>query len=227
MKSDVSNLVVTPINAGFGRRALSNEVKPEALAGDVLSLITAAGPDIMVVSEAFRVWPTTGPEYIDFGEQLARQLGKPYHSVFCPNLDSDVHSHPNKWQRPAFAGLKRAMQGNAIVTKLPLGKWPWAPEKTNNGFPGGGTTQAINVTLNSGAIFASGDRNTEPKSAVVVPLEYGDSTIIVAAVHLTTLKGDDRRSSGSPSSVARIGQMKALLEMTRQLRAASGKSPSA
>ena len=216
------DLVVASINVGVGRRALTGKVDIDRLARQTLDLLAAQPVDVIAIQEAFRVWGASRESFLDFGQELARQLGPPYRSFFAPYLDSDVHSHSRKWQRDSYRGLSRAMQGNAIVSRLPIARWPWP--QPNSDYPGCSSVEALNVAINAGEIFSSGDRNTEPKTVCVVPLVYGTSEIYVIAAHLSTLTNDDRRSAGSAASVARCGQVRALHRIKAQLAGSTGGS---
>lgn len=216
--------VVMTINVGGAQHA-KRGLNPKQIAADLYQGISKViSPDIIAVQESHYVQQKEGP-FLETSKELARDLGNSYCSYFFPYLDSSIHSHHRKWGRPAFKGFSRVKQGNAIITNKNIAQWPWdLPPK---GYPGHKKCAPISTQISKATLYSRGNRDTEPRSLVVVPLWLGCGSLYFMATHLVTLKGEDRHDSrtlqSKRASDVRLAQVKEILRVVDELREAERK----
>jgi endonuclease/exonuclease/phosphatase family metal-dependent hydrolase len=227
-----TEFVVMTINAGGARRARESQLTPEKIAKGFHQLIsTKIMPDIIAVQESHEVWQPGQSLPLGTSQALAERLGPSYRSYFSRYLDSDSHAHPNKWKADGpFAGFERVKQGNAVITNKALSKWPWGlPSK---GCPGYEKCAPISTQISGATLYSTGNRDTEPRNLIVVPLSLGQkapeqkcserkTSLYFMATHLTTLneeKGDDGRIPTQKASDVRLAQACEILRIVSKLR---------
>jgi endonuclease/exonuclease/phosphatase family metal-dependent hydrolase len=233
-----TEFVVMTINAGGARRARESQLTPEKIAKGFHQLIsTKIMPDIIAVQESHEVWQSGQSLPLGTSQALAERLGPSYRSYFSRYLDSDSHAHPNKWKADGpFAGFERVKQGNAVITNKALSKWLWGlPSK---GCPGYEKCAPISTQISRATLYSTGNRDTEPRNLIVVPLSLGQkapeqkcserkTSLYFMATHLTTLNGEDRHDSRNPKSQeasdVRLAQVREILRIVGKLREAERK----
>jgi len=222
MASNTEFVVIT-INAGGARRAVKDRLDLAQIASDLSQLIssTIGRPDIIAVQESHQVWHPRQSSPLGTSQAMAQRLGPSYRSYFLEYLDSDSHAHPNKWDQPLFSGFNRVQQGNAVIISKSLTQWPWGSPPA--GYPG--KLAPISTQISRAALYSTGNRDTEPRNLVVVPLSFGQrASLYFMATHLTTLKREDRHDSRNPESQrasnVRLAQVHEVLQIVDELRKA-------
>lgn len=226
-----NELVVMTLNAGGARRARRHQIAPNRIAADlycVLSKISSPDsigwPSIIAVQESHQVWQGQNTP-LETSCALAQCLGSSYRSHFSAYLDSSSHAHPNKWEQPSFQGFDRVKQGNAVITNMKCAVWPWGlPRK---GYPGYRKSAPISTQISRATLYSTGNRNTEPRNLMVVPLTCGQEkgvSLYFMTTHLTTLKGENRCDNkdvlSKRASDIRLAQIHEILRVTNELREA-------
>jgi endonuclease/exonuclease/phosphatase family metal-dependent hydrolase len=226
-----NELRVMTLNAGGARRARRHQIVPDRIAADLYRLLSTIGsadsigwPTIIAVQESHQVWQGQNTP-LETCCVLAQRLGPSYRSYFSPYLDSSSHVHPNKWEQPLFKGFDRVKQGNAVITNMTCGAWPWGlPQK---GYPGYKKNAPISTQISSATLYSTGDRNTEPRNLMVMPLTRGqgeETLLYFMATHLTTLRGEVRHANrdvvSKKASNSRLAQIHEILRVTTELREA-------
>jgi len=221
---------VMTLNAGGGRRARQCKLVPSQLARDIARVLRNVGivPDIIAVQEAHRVHPRRSETSAELAERLTSQ----HRAFFAPYLDSESHSHPNKWQEPAFRGYQRVEQGNAIISRFDLTDWPW--RRSARRHPGSGKPRETCTQISRASLYSTGNRDTEPRNLLVAPIQIGDPAgdeslvVYFMATHLTTLT--EERDPGATvqrrreASQIRSAQTKEILRVVNELRKAEAES---
>jgi endonuclease/exonuclease/phosphatase family metal-dependent hydrolase len=245
-----NEFAVMTINAGGGRRAQTAPLNPKQLGKDLAILVmntmkpvtnTDIVPDIIAIQESHRVWPLwdtsyseTIMNYMETSNELARALGSSYRSFFFSSYDSDSHANRNKWEKAAFNGYSRAMQGNAIIPnigKMNPASWPWPMPKP--GYPMPAEPGPISTQISVASLFSTGNRDTEPRNLIVLPLKIkvGDKDVPLyfMATHLTTLTGEDRHDRrilrSREASNVRLAQAREIIRTLNELRDADKHGP--
>jgi endonuclease/exonuclease/phosphatase family metal-dependent hydrolase len=223
-----NEFTVMTLNAGGARRVQTTSLEPQQLSIDLRDVIWRANihPDIIAVQECHRVWFPNSAAYLETSDELAQRLGTSYQSFFSPDIDRDSHAHPRKWKQPAFEGYNRVMQGNAIIVnmeKMSLTGWPWHPDEKN--YPGYSKLAPISTQISIASLYSTGNRDTEPRNILVVPLKLKkDISLYFMATHLTTLSEEDRHNPKNPrsqeASNVRLAQVKEILRIVDELRRA-------
>lgn len=231
-----TEFVVMTTNAGGGRRARGTQLDPKQIASDLYQLTsTTLGspdspigmPDIIAVQESHQVWRPRQSLPLETSQELEQKLGTSYCSYFSEYLDSDSHAHPNKWRADGpFAGFERVKQGNAVITNKSLAQWPW--DLPPAGCPGYNKLAPISTQISGATLYSTGNRDTEPRNLIVVPLSLGQGvSLYFMATHLTTLTGEDRHDHKKPrskeASDVRLAQVKEILRIADKLREAERK----
>jgi endonuclease/exonuclease/phosphatase family metal-dependent hydrolase len=229
-----TEFVVMTINAGGARRERGTKIAPEQIAKDLCTLITSTNikPDIIAVQESHQVWEPDGSTLETshkLAQKLTQGLGPSYDNYFSEYLDSNFHAHPWKWRGKKepppdlFKGYDRVQQGNAVITTKELALWPWGlpPE----GYPGHNTRAPISTQISRATLYSTGNRDTEPRNLIVVPLSLGQGgALYFMAAHLTTLSREDRHDSRNPrskeASDVRLAQVREILRVVDELRKA-------
>lgn len=236
-----TEFVVMTINAAGGSRARQTQLDPKQIATDLSKLISATigtdspigMPDIIAVQESHQVWIIRGGDaFLETSRELAQRLGSSYSTYFSEYLDSDSHAHRNKWRQPAFYGFGRVKQGNAVITNKSLAQWPW--DLPPRGYPGyNRLAPAISTQISRATLYSTGNRDTEPRNLIVVPLSLGQeeqeeqvkkASLYFMATHLTTLNEEKdkhgRRKPTKRASKVRRAQVHEILRVVDELRKA-------
>jgi len=214
-------LTVMTANLAGARRQKQGRLDPKQTAFDFIHLMKDCSESpirehlidsiIIAIQETYVVW--TG--FAGLPGNTARTLAENFglQDFFAPYLDSDSQPHKNKWERKAFEGFRKLQQGNAIVTNLRLGKWPWM--QTNVKSP-------MNIPISHPMLFSTGNRDTEPRHVVFIPLIIGNRLIYFMAIHLTTLSGEDRHDPANErskiASITRLEQIGNIHRLLYELR---------
>jgi len=214
--------MVMTINVGGAKQVRNQQLNLKEFASTIVQRMPpSVKPDITAVQESHQVWHEKNL-CLEKSEELSKILGNSYRSYFSPYLDSDHHAHHKKWKRPMYKGFLRVKQGNAIITNKDTAQWPWdfPPES----YPGYNKCAPLSTQISRAALFSTGDRNTEPRSLMVVPLSVGGISLYFIATHLATLKGEDRHNNRTPQSVkasdVRLAQVHEILKIVDNLRKA-------
>ncbi len=121
-----------------------------------------------------------------------------------------------------FKGFKRVKQGNAVITNKSLAQWPW--DLPPAGCPGCNKLAPISTQISRATLYSTGNRDTEPRNLIVVPLSLGQGiSLYFMATHLTTLneeKRDDKRTPTQRASGVRLAQVGEILRIVDELRTA-------
>jgi endonuclease/exonuclease/phosphatase family metal-dependent hydrolase len=212
---------VMTINAGGAQHAKA-QIAPAHIAAGLYRSMSAVvdSPDIIAVQESHHVW--TEDSFLETSRELARNIGESYSSYFSPYIDSKYHTHQKKWGRPAFKGFLRVKQGNAIITNKIIAQWPW--DVPPEGYPGHTTRAPITTQISRSTVYSKGNRDTEPRSLMVVPLSVGQISLYCMVTHLATLTGEDRHDPDSlqsqRASDVRLEQVEQILRVVDELRKA-------
>lgn len=226
---DSTEFTVMTMNVGGAKQVRQQRLDIEKFVSDIVGCIPASvKPDIIAVHESHEVWNEEGVRFEkseELSKKLSETLGKPYKSYFSPYLDSDYHSHFNKWERKAFKGFSRVKQGNAIVTNKSTGQWPW--NSPPQGYPTPEEIAPISTQISGATLFSTGNRNTEPRALMVVPLSLGGVSLYFMATHLATLTGEKRNNKrhlrSKKASEVRFAQAKEIIQVVEELREAEQK----
>ena len=191
-------------NIGGGRKDLGSQ--PDA----VVRVIEEACPDILAIQEAASYQDADG-EWHSLLSQIAQAGAFGNHTHFAPALSMReqmdvrkglfVHGLFNDWQD--------WKQGNAL-----LSRW----EFVRLGDPSKPGTPR-NVPLFRAPLY-EGDRDTEPRYALLSRTRLPQLTLYVVGLHLTTLVGERGREGGSPAQPERLEAARALrVEQAKRLLA--------
>jgi hypothetical protein len=250
-----TEFVVMTINEGGARRAGKGRLGPINTDSDPLSRLISSiieeldpeksHPVVIAVQESHQVWEGENPyPSLDTSQMLSKALTNrlgtaEYHHDFSDYLDSDSHTHPNKWRgkkekpRPHFKTFKRVKQGNAVIRNRDLAQWPWGLPSED--YPGHEIRKPISTQISRATLYSTGNRDTEPRNLIVVPLSFEQKTpgqkcserktsLYFMATHLTTLNGEDRHDSrnlkSQEASDIRLAQVHEILRIVDELREA-------
>jgi endonuclease/exonuclease/phosphatase family metal-dependent hydrolase len=180
-------------NIGGGRKQYTSELSL------ILQVVQAVSPDILVIQEAARFLDIEGQWHGDLGA-ITSVVGKGAEHIFTPVVTMKKHLHPgNKTMTHAlFNDYQDWQQGNAVVSRWPfhqLGK----PEEV--GLP-------RSVPLYRSAVY-EGNRDTEPRAALLARIGRAPQFPIVVGIHLSTLVGERGEDivPGRPEQAARLREL--------------------
>ena len=189
-------------NIGGGRKDLGSQ--PD----DVVRVIGEVAPDILAIQEAASYQDADG-EWHSLLNQVAQAGAFGKHTHFAPALSMReqmdirkglfVHGLFNDWQD--------WRQGNAL-----LSRW----EFVRLGDPSQPGTPR-NVPLFRAPLY-EGNRDTEPRYALLSRIKLPQLAIYVVGLHLTTLVGEREREGRPPAQSDRVEAARALrVEQARRL----------
>ncbi|MEM9409310.1 MAG: endonuclease/exonuclease/phosphatase family protein, partial [Acidobacteriota bacterium] len=167
-------------------------------------------PDVLCLQEVIR--------YVGLDGQARDLIVAPpgYHFQFFPILDTGRHSHPTRWNRyrnngnwmsDDFIGQGQGMLWRDDLPHSAL--WDFEASRP------GPSLRAESIPIETGLFV--GDRDTEPRAAVVAHFQYeGDEprSFFVVNTHLSTLHGE---REGNPARdelgyETRMAQLRIILE---------------
>lgn len=174
----------------------------------LIEVIRSNAPDVVVLQEATD-WQFADGTWGSVTNDIAAACGFE-HCYFGPTLTLRDHMHVSKTMmvEALFEGLRDWRQGNAILTHHRFVHWS-EPAR-----PGSARSVPIFRTPQY-----EGDRNTEPRDAVVARVAVGRMSPFVIGVHLTTLTGErgdadlERRSLAQSLRTIQTGR---IVELLRQ-----------
>ncbi|ETR71740.1 MAG: hypothetical protein OMM_02263 [Candidatus Magnetoglobus multicellularis str. Araruama] len=218
-----NEITVISINAGGGVRGRNTKVNPIKTAISLGAIIKKIeiNSTVIAMQESLKIWNTSTSAYVETGKELAINLDLSYTSIFAPYLDSDFHTHQTKWEQESFKGYKKVQQGNSIITNINFGNWPWKQPCT--GYPGHDKKSYISTQISNASIYSTGNRDTEPRNIVVVPLQITSNiTAFFIATHLTKLTGENRNnledSRSKEASEIRLGQINQIFKIVKEIQ---------
>jgi endonuclease/exonuclease/phosphatase family metal-dependent hydrolase len=180
-------------NIGGGRKERASEMSL------VLQLIQDTAPDILVIQEATRWLDTDGLWHSNL-DGISPLLGDDAGHIFTPILTMTEHLHPeNKTMVDIlFDDYQDWQQGNAIISRWPfhrLGR-PALP-----GIP-------CSIPLSRSPVY-EGNRDTEPRAALLARIGRAPQFPIVIGVHLSTLVGERGTDvlPGKPEQAAQLREV--------------------
>jgi endonuclease/exonuclease/phosphatase family metal-dependent hydrolase len=187
---------------------------------DVVRVIGEVAPDILAIQEATSYQDADGEWHSLLSEIVqAGDLGK--HAHFAPVLS--MREHMDVRQRMFVRGLFNDWQdwrlGNAL-----LSRWEFV-RLGDPSLPG----TPRNVPLFRAPLY-EGNRDTEPRYALVSRIRLPQLRPYVVGLHLTTLVGERGREGGSPAQperreaaqALRVEQARRLLDLLRKQVLARG-----
>jgi len=203
-QSRCSRFRLMTYNIGGGRRDLASD--PVA----VLEVVRSISPDILVVQEATDHQDADGTWFSD-SEQIARAGGFGQHYCFGPTLTMMEHIHVGKsiMVRGLFRDWQDWRQGNAVFCR-------WGFVRLSDTAQAGAPR---NVPLYRPPRY-EGNRDTDPRYALLARANRAPSFPFVVGVHLTTLVGerDPDKLPGRPEQAqsVRTAQTRRLLDLVRE-----------
>lgn len=180
----------------------------------VIEVIKTVSPDILVVQEATEFQDAEGTWHSALG-QIAQAIGLEKYIHFGPTISMQEHMHV---QKPLFVhGIFNDWQdwrkGNAM-----LSRWQFVRlgDPSKAGVP-------RNVPLYMTPIY-EGNRDTEPRYALLARVNKPPIFPFVVGVHLTTLVAERAREGGpiplaskaEEAQILRLKQAKRLIDLLRE-----------
>jgi len=218
-----NEITVISINAGGAIRGRRTKVNPKETAISLGTIIKEINIDstMIAMQESLKIWNINNSNYVETGRELANNLDFSYRSMFAPYLDSDFHVHQTKWEQESFKGYNKIQQGNSVITNIRFGKWPWPLPV--NGFPGHDKKSYISSQISNASIYSTGNRDTEPRNIIVVPLQVlNNITVFFMATHLTKLTGEDRDKTEDKRSIEasdiRLEQINQIINIVKEIQ---------
>ncbi len=179
-------------NIGGGRK---NHDTDYAALRDV---ITQAQPDILALQEVNQYVPLVGDIHSQL-DVIREAITYPQHEAYFPTLSMkhDFHSGKKPMVDALFNDLVDWQQGNALITR-----WPFHRMGAR-----GQAGAALDIPLFRPPNYL-GNRDTDPRHAIIARLGVAPLYPVVIALHLTTLVGE------------RTGDNAALKEQAQTMRTA-------
>lgn len=199
-------LQVVTFNVG-GARKLRGATFWQTLAQDAAALIRQAidvnQPFLIGIQEIGRYLPagTDDRDAIHMEQRLATAIGANM-SAFAAEVDSQTHYHPRLWERPFYAGMRSAAEGNSILTNLPMAQWDWG--NVQAGYPAGAPNApasqfCLSSQISYAALYSTGNRNTQPRNAMVASVQHPEyGALFFINTHLGAVSGEDRHDHQHP-----------------------------
>jgi len=195
-------------NIGGGRRDFGS------ILSRVIEVIKEASPDILVVQEATEFQDAEGAWHSDLSQiAQAGEFGRHVH--FAPSLSMQEHMHVRKalFVHGLFSDWRDWRQGNAI-----LSRWEFVRlgDPSKPGVP-------RSVPLYRTPLY-QGDRDTDPRYALLARINKAPIFPFVVGVHFTTLVAEREREGGprplpgraEKAQMLRFQQAKRLLDLLRE-----------
>jgi endonuclease/exonuclease/phosphatase family metal-dependent hydrolase len=214
-------LQVATFNIG-GARKLRGTNFLDHLVQDVESVLRQVidfdQPFVLGLQETGQYLPLNR-EYIHVEQELAEALGATL-IAFTPEVTSRDHPHPRLWERPFYAGMRFAAEGNSVLTNLEMAAWDWG--KPAAGYPGGEVNAAKwqfcrATQISHAALYSTGSRDTQPRNAMVASLQHPEyGALFLINTHLGAISGEDRHDSQHPrTQVGTLRRQHEALEIRR------------
>ena len=201
-------------NIGGGRKDLGSQ--PD----DVVRVIGEVSPDILAIQEAANYQDADG-EWHSLLSQAAQAGAFGKHTHFAAALSMQEHMDVRKglFVHGLFNDWQDWRQGNAL-----LSRWEFV-RLGDPSLPG----TPRNVPLFRAPLY-EGNRDTEPRYALVSRIRLPQLTPYVVGLHLTTLVGERKREGGSATQperreaaqALRVEQAKRLLDLLKKQVLARG-----
>lgn len=203
-----SRLRLATYNIGGGRD------DPDSIPRAVSCVVKQISPDILVMQEATEHQDSDGNWHSSL-DQIAERGEFGRYSYFGPTLSLREHMHVQKdsFVHSVFSDHLDWRQGNAI-----LSRW----EFVRLGDPSrSGTPRSIPIYLTP---LYQGNRDTDPRHALLARINKAPVYPFVVGVHLTTLVAERERQGGTPAvprsieeaQMLRFKQAKRLLKLLEE-----------
>ncbi len=201
---DPINLKLMTYNIGGARQNLEEHFS----ASGILKVIGEEAPDILAAQEATEWCAPDGARFSQ-PEEISGSVLKGYHYFFGPTLSmrQDFHVQKKAFVRALFNDWKDWQQGNALFSR-----WDFV-RLGNSALSGRPENVPISKTL------YQGNRDTDPRYAILARINLGPAAVFVLATHLTTLNGE-RGDQAIPNKsqeaqAVRWMQCERILDLTR------------
>ncbi|HET9914472.1 MAG TPA: endonuclease/exonuclease/phosphatase family protein [Anaerolineales bacterium] len=199
---DNFHLKLMTYNIGGGRKDSGS------LFSGILEIIKQAAPDILGVQEATE-WSTLDEENFSQPREIVRDGLKKYNYFFGPTLTMSQNFHVKKeiFLHGLFSDWADWQQGNAIFSRWPFVRFG------NSSKPG----QPKNIPINK--TIYSGNRDTDPRYAILAKIDLGFTQVFALVTHLTTLYGErgpkEVPGKNEEAQAVRWEQCERILDLTR------------
>ncbi|HZU16190.1 MAG TPA: endonuclease/exonuclease/phosphatase family protein [Candidatus Dormibacteraeota bacterium] len=184
-------------NVAGGKAGPVRGAEPGGDLAAIIEVVREQAPDILILQEATD-WQLADGSWGSVTREIAAAcgFGDGYH--FAPTLTLSRHLNVSKalMVEAVFADLLEWRQGNAILSRT---RFVRLADPSRPGSP-----RSVPVFR---APQYEGDRNTEPRDAVVARVDCGPISPFVVGVHLTTLTGE-RGSHPDPRRVLEAQQLR-------------------
>lgn len=201
-------------NIGGGRKDLGSV--PE----DIIEVVRDASPDILAVQEATR-WQDADGIWHSTARMIAEAAGFGKEFYFGPTLSMREHMHVKKsiFVHAIFNDWKDWVQGNALFSR-------WGFVRLGDTSKRG---EARNVPLYRAPLY-QGNRDTDPRHALLARVNKPPVFPLAVGLHLTTLAGERTRrkleelgksgralllARAEEAELLRYSQAKRLLDLLR------------
>ncbi len=187
----VYRLMTYNIGGGHSRHATEYALIRKVI-GDV-------SPDILAIQEAARGLDSDGVWRSDLDEIL-QTLGQGFTHTLAPTLSMKEQMHPNNKAMvdALFNDCLDWQQGNALISRWPFHRLA-SPDQP--GFP-------RSVSLHRSPVY-DGNRDTEPRAALIARIGRAPQYPIAVGLHLSTLVGErgEDTMSGKPEQAALLREL--------------------
>lgn len=184
-------------NIGGGHKAFNSSRQAAA------RVVASVSPDVLALQEVVRIQNADG-QWRDELETIQASLDGPVSAFYGATLTLREHMHPAKqaMAHAVFHDYLDWQQGNALVSRWPFHR---LGERTRSGTP-------RSVPLFQPVVYR-GNRDTEPRAAILARIGRAPHYPLVVALHLTTLVGErgEHTVRGRPAEAARIRRKQARL----------------
>lgn len=193
-------LQVITANIGGHRNLRTDAINPQQTAQQIRQNLTfdPTQPSLIALQEVVQIRFADGHLH-DLGEWVARELGADYRAYFAPKTSTANHPNVCVWDIPSYDGAEFVSEGNAILTNLPISQWAW------------GASVPFSVSIGRPRFYSTGNRDTEPRNLIALPVQTAYGTVYFMGTHLSTLRGEDRQDTSQ--SIAQEAQSMRLMEI--------------
>lgn len=199
---DNFHLKLMTYNIGGGRKDSGS------LFSGILEIIKNAAPDILGIQEAAE-WSTLDEENFSQPKEIVRDGLKNYNYFFGPTLAMSQNFHIKKeiFVHGLFSDWADWQQGNVLFSRWPFVRFG------NSSKPG----QPKNIPINK--TIYSGNRDTDPRYAILARIDLGFVKVFTLVTHLTTLYGErgpkEIPGKNEEAQAVRWEQCERILDLTR------------
>lgn len=190
-------------NIGGGRKNLGSHFS------NILENIKQVSPDILAIQEGVK-WRSLDENEIDQIEDIAKVSVGTEHYFFGPTLTMRENFHVKKelFIHGIFNDWEDWQQGNALFSR-----WPFTRLGNHEKL---GTP--YNIPLYK--VPYSGNRETDPRFAILTQIDIGAAKVFALATHLTTLYGErgakEIPKKSEEAQMIRWEQCERILDLTRE-----------